>query len=69
MTAAQIIVRWKATPNGFGIADDLRCAAMEVQEDFPEITRNDFVTAAEICGYNRSTAARCWSYVSNQGAN
>lgn len=50
-------------PQHLGVADDLRCAAMEIQEDYPHLTRQEFLDAAVAEGYARATASRCWSYV------
>jgi hypothetical protein len=48
---------------GFGVADELRCCAVVVQEDLPSITRAEFTAFAEQRGYNKSTAGRCWAFV------
>lgn len=66
MNAREIIALWKATPNSIGVADDLRCAAMECQEDYPEITVGEFAAAAEEFGYKASTARVCWYHVKRQ---
>lgn len=60
MTAADILNLWQDTPNGFGLADDLRGAAMECQEE--GIARKEYLEATVALGYNQSTASRCWSF-------
>lgn len=64
---SETIKTCQGLPGHISLADDLRCAAMEVQEDFPETRAKEFVAAAAECGYNPSTAARCWSFVKAQG--
>jgi hypothetical protein len=63
---ADIIEEWLAAPNKIGLADDIRCAAMQVQDEYPEARAKDFVIAAEIVEVNGKTASRCWSYVKAQ---
>lgn len=46
---------------GHGIADDLRCAAVEAQEY--DYTRAAYIAEAVRRGYNEATAARCWAFV------
>lgn len=67
MTAAVIFQDWD-TPNNraYGVADFLRSVAMICQDDHPEITRQDYVNAAEALGFNGSTAGRCWNFVKAQ---
>ena len=63
MTASDIIKSWHTD---YGVADQLRSAAMEIQEDHPEIDRAAFIAGAQAAGFNPSTAARCWAYVAAQ---
>jgi hypothetical protein len=51
----------------YGIADKLRCSAMQIQQELPSVTSGEFAKAAEACGYNGGTARRCWAYVKAQG--
>jgi hypothetical protein len=57
----------KSWPADYGAADQLRCAAMELQDDHPTVTAAEFAAAAESIGFNRNTASRCWSFVKAQG--
>ena len=66
MTAVDIIKSWMPYAPEYGVADVLRSAAMQVQDDCPQIGRNDFVEAAGVLGYNVKTAARCWAFVAAQ---
>ena len=69
MTALDIIKSWDTeTHRAYGVADMLRSAAMECQDDHPEITAGEFAKAAEEAGFAKATAARCWSFVKKQGA-
>ncbi len=63
MTAVEIIQSWH---DDYGVADKLRSAAMQIQEDHPEIDRATFIAGAQAAGFNPSTAARCWAYVAAQ---
>lgn len=63
MTIIEIINSWSPE---YGVADQLRCAAMQCQEDHPEITAAVFAAAAATLGFNASTARRCWAYVAAQ---
>lgn len=60
---AAIIKSWSPE---YGVADQLRCAAMECQEDHAAATCGQFADAAETCGFNRKTAQRCWAFVKAQ---
>lgn len=62
--AAEIVAIWKTTDLSLGIADDLRCMAMECQEE--GISRDEYVAAAVEAGYKGSTAGVCWAYVRRQ---
>lgn len=65
MTDQEIFNDWTGPlSQGFGVADDLRCAAMEFQEEGR--TRKSFLACASARGYNTDTASRCWSYVAAQ---
>lgn len=67
MTAAEIFQDWD-TPNNrvYGTADFLRSVAMICQDDHPEITRKEFISAAEAKGFKAATAERCWQFVKAQ---
>ena len=68
MTATEIIKSWDTeTHRAYGVSDMLRSAAMECQEDHPEITSSTFSQAAAELGFSAATAARCWSFVKKQG--
>ena len=60
------IALWKA--DGYGIADTLRCVAMVVQDDHPEVSRRDYIDACVASGYKAKTAECCWSFVARQEA-
>lgn len=62
---SDIIDSWH---DDYGIADKLRCAAMQIQDERPEVSSGEFAKAAEACGFNAGTARRCWAYVKNQSA-
>jgi hypothetical protein len=62
-TIPNVILSWS---DEYGIADRLRCAAMQLQQDHPEISVEEFSTAAVALGYNPATARRCWAYVRAQ---
>jgi hypothetical protein len=62
-----IITEIKSWDPAYGIADQLRCAAMSIQEASPAVTVREFSTAAEVAGFNPKTAARCWAFVKSQG--
>ena len=64
MNAMEIMKAWADCPNGFGVADDLRCAAMEAQEE--GIARKDYLEAAVAFGYNKGSAANCWAFVARK---
>lgn len=66
-----IIREWLAMPAkaGKGFADDLRCAAMEIQETDASVTVADFIAAAEgITEFRigRQNARSCWHDVRRQ---
>lgn len=61
---ASIIKGWS---DEYGVADQLRCAAMELQDDHPTVTVAEFMAAAANLGFNRGTASRCWTFVKAQG--
>lgn len=62
---AAIINEWTTMPGRISLADNLRAAAAEIREDYShaKVTSSEFAAAAAICGFNPTTAARCWSYV------
>lgn len=70
MIAETVIRSWMKYQAEYGIADVLRCAASEIQDDhdktFGEITPAQFAEGAIACGYNAATARRCWAYVKAQ---
>lgn len=65
---AQVIKSWLDCPAKTSYSDDLRCAAWEIQEEYPLVTSKDFSEAAALFGVNPATARRCWSYVKSQEA-
>jgi hypothetical protein len=60
-----IIASWDSS---YGVADQLRCAAMEIQDDHPDVDVKHFVEAAAGLGFNPNTVRCCWNYVKRQAA-
>lgn len=60
----RIFDSWDKYRDCYGIADYLRCCAMEAQEE--GLSRHEYLEEAEKRGYNKSTAATCWSCVRRQ---
>lgn len=63
----ELIRSWTSMPEtSLGLAEDLRSAAMEAQEDYQGVTSKAFQLAAAELGFNAKTASRCWSFVAAQ---
>lgn len=66
MDMVALITLWQA--HNCGVAETLRGAAMEEQEENGFARRDEFIAAAEQLGFNGKTAAVCWAYVKRQEA-
>lgn len=61
---AAIFDSWEDHRAEYGIADYLRCCAMEALDE--GLSRQVYLGEAEKRGYNKSTAATCWAFVRRQ---